>query len=149
MCALAGGRRLAVDVDGEVYGCASLVESYQEFPSALLADNAAPLRLGNLHDPGWKDRFASLRQAVANSDMFYNTEKKHSSFSACRDCMYLADCTICPVSIGYNPRNTDPHRIPDFLCAFNRVVLAHRNGFPAQPGFYDRLKAILDPHPPA
>jgi sulfatase maturation enzyme AslB (radical SAM superfamily) len=149
MCALAEGRRLAVDVDGQVYGCASLIESYQEFPSVLLASSAAPLKLGNLHDHGLDARVASLRDTVARSELFYSREKKHSSFGACRDCRHFGECTICPVSIGYDPRNTDPHRVPDFLCAFNRIVLTHRSRFPAQPSLFDRLQAILDPHPPA
>ena len=51
----------------------------------------------------------------------------------------MTTCGVCPVSIGHQPGNTDPDRIPDFLCAYNLVSLKHREQFPAQPGLADIL----------
>ena len=51
----------------------------------------------------------------------------------------MTTCAICPVSIGHQPGNTDPHRIPDFLCAYNLVSLKYREKFPRQPDVRDIL----------
>jgi len=144
MCVLASGRRLAVDVDGQVYGCASLVESYQEFPSDLLRSCVAPLRLGDLHDPGFEKRRASFPEAVSSSALFYHKGKKHSSYGRCSECPYFGPCSVCPMSIGYDPHNTDPHRVPDFICAFNRIALGYRSRFPPMPSLIERLEAFLN-----
>jgi hypothetical protein len=45
------------------------------------------------------------------------------------NCKYLAHCAICPVSIGHVPDNEDINRVPDYLCAYNQVTLAHRERF--------------------
>jgi hypothetical protein len=46
---------------------------------------------------------------------------------------------VCPISIGHQPGNTDPDRIPDFQCAYNLVSLEYRERFPVQPGPRERL----------
>ncbi len=48
MCGAPSGRTLAVDVDGQVQGCAVFVESYQSFPSPFLRERVAAMRMGDL-----------------------------------------------------------------------------------------------------
>ena len=55
------------------------------------------------------------------------------------ECRYLGTCGVCPVSIGHQPGNTDPHRIPDFQCAYNLVSLKYRERFPFQPTALERI----------
>ena len=131
MCALPAGTRLAVDVDGQAYGCASLAESYQGFPADFLRSRLAPLRMGDLRDPDFPARFAAFPGATKQAEIFHDRIKKHSSYGKCSRCAYFNTCSICPVSIGLDPDNRDPHRVPDFFCAFNRVALKYRSRFPA------------------
>jgi len=51
MCSVPTGRTLAVDVDGQVHGCAVFVESYQKFSSPFLRERIAALRLGDFRAP--------------------------------------------------------------------------------------------------
>lgn len=143
MCSVTGGKNLTVDVDGQVYGCVMLAESYQEFPSAFLKMRLAPLRMGNLHDSGFCKRHAAFPEAVRGAEIFHHKQDKYSSYGRCRKCRYLNRCSVCPVSIGYDPGNTDPHRVPDFICAFNMVALKYRDRFPCIRNPLERLDAFL------
>lgn len=143
MCALPAGTRLAVDVDGQAYGCASLAESYQEFPSAFLKSRLAPLRMGDLRDPDFPTRFSAFPEATKQAEIFHERVKKHSSYGKCSRCPYFSTCSICPVSIGLDPDNLDPHRVPDFFCAFNRIALKYRSRFPATMDPADPIEDFL------
>jgi hypothetical protein len=35
--------------------------------------------------------------------------------------------------VGFIEGNANPHRVPDYYCAFNYTALASRDGFPVQP----------------
>jgi sulfatase maturation enzyme AslB (radical SAM superfamily) len=131
MCGLPAATQVAVDADGQVYGCATLVESYQEFPSDFLGARLAPLRIGDLRDPRFRERLAAFPETTVKAEIFHHKERKYSSYGKCGTCAYLDACSICPVSIGLDPRNTDPDRVPDFFCAFNQVALKYRDRFPA------------------
>ena len=131
MCGLPAATQVAVDVNGQVYGCATLVESYQEFPSDFLRVRLAPLKMGDVRDPGFWERLAAFPGMTRKAEIFHHRERKYSSYGKCRACAYSDACSICPVSIGLDPRNTDPDRVPDFFCAFNQVALKYRNRFPA------------------
>jgi sulfatase maturation enzyme AslB (radical SAM superfamily) len=131
MCALPAGTRLAVDVDGQGYGCASLAESCQEIPANFLKSCLAPLRLGDFRDSDFPVRFAAFPEATKQAEIFHDKAKKYSSYGKCSRCRYYSRCSICPISIGLDPDNQDPRRIPDFFCAFNRVALKYRSRFPA------------------
>ena len=131
MCGLPAASRVAVDVNGQIYGCATLVESYQEFPSDFLRVRLAPLKMGDLRDPGLHERLAAFPAMTRKARIFHHRERKYSSYGRCRACAYSDACFICPISIGLDPRNTDPHRVPDYFCAFNQVTLKYRNRFPA------------------
>jgi len=139
LCGLASGQALTVDVDGRVAGCVMLVESYQTFPTRLLRERVEALRLGDLRDPDLPGRLAAFPAAVKATQLFDGRFRKHSGFGRCRSCRYCRDCSICPVSIGRIPGNTDLDRVPDVLCAFNRVVLGYRSQFPCQASTLDVL----------
>ena len=130
MCGLPSGTQVAVDADGQVYGCASLAESYQEFPRHFHMSRLAPLRMGDLRDPLFPARLAAFPEMTHRAAIFHHREEKYSSYGKCSDCTYSNTCAVCPVSIGLDPRNTDPHRVPDFFCAFNQVALKYRSRFP-------------------
>lgn len=134
MCCAPAGRSLTVDVDGQVYGCALFVGSYQSFPSGLLRSALEPLRLGDLRDPRFPARLALYPRVARRAGLFHRKRQKHSCYGRCRDCRYFSLCGVCPVSIGHIPGNMDPDRIPDFLCAWNRVALEHRERFLRQAG---------------
>lgn len=132
LCGLAQGRALAVDVDGSVAGCAMLAESYQTFPTRLLRERVPALRLGHLRDPGLPSRLAAFPAAVKAARFFDGRSRKRSGFGRCGRCPHRRSCSVCPVSIGRIPGNTDPDRVPDVVCAFNRLALEYRSRFPAQ-----------------
>jgi sulfatase maturation enzyme AslB (radical SAM superfamily) len=143
MCAVMSGKELLIDVDGQVHGCALFADCYQEFPSDFLRKRVDALRMGDFRDPGFWKRYAVFPEAVRKAEMFHHKEKKYSSYRKCGECEYLDSCAVCPVSIGYDPKNTDPHRVPDFLCAFNMVALRYRERFPNMPDPIERLNLLL------
>jgi radical SAM protein with 4Fe4S-binding SPASM domain len=142
MCGVVNGKTLVVDVDGQVYGCVMFAESYQEFRSEYLKTRLADLRMGDLRDPGFWDRYAAFPKAVRKVEIFHHKEKKYSSYRKCGDCEYLDSCSVCPVSIFYDPTNSDPNRVPDFICAFNMIALKYRDRFPAMPDPFEQLESF-------
>ena len=72
---------------------------------------------------------ADAPPAFRFAKIFTDKEEKYSSYRACRGCRYLYQCSVCPVSIGHIPGNTDPNRVPDLQCAFNLAVLTAREKF--------------------
>jgi uncharacterized protein len=143
VCRVAAGDRLTVDVDGRVYSCAMLVESYQELPSTPLAERLHALRLGQVDDPRLLSQKETHLRAVRDTGLFHDTRRRYSSFGRCGECRYRRDCTVCPVSIVHQPGNSDPDRVPDFICAFNRTALAWRDRFPAQLSGSALLEAAI------
>ena len=74
----------------------------------------------------------AVRAAAADPD---TPQPLHEPVFEGREVAYLTECMVCPVSIGHIPGNRDPHRVPDFPCAFNLVMLGAR----------DRFQAAIDP----
>jgi hypothetical protein len=130
MCRAPTGQVLAVDVDGQVHGCAVFVESYQSFASPFLRSCVASMRLGDFREPGFAARLAEHPEAARRLGIFHDKESKHSSYGRCADCHFVKACSVCPASIGHIPGNADPNRVPDFVCAFNRTALGWRALFP-------------------
>lgn len=131
MCGVGRGEMLAVDVDGTVDGCLMFSRSYQTFPSDFLKRRFDTMRMGHFKDPGFSERLALYPGATRQAEIFDGKESKYSSYARCGECRYLDTCTVCPVTIGHIPGNTDPHRIPDFQCAYNLVYHKYRGRFPA------------------
>jgi MoaA/NifB/PqqE/SkfB family radical SAM enzyme len=138
-CSAPTGRVLAVDVDGHVHGCAVFIESYQGFASPFQRARVDALRMGDFRAPEFPRRLALYPGAARETGLFHGKRDKYSSYGRCGECRFLDECSVCPVSTGNIPGNTDPRRIADFPCAYNLVALAYREKFPAQPTPLDIL----------
>jgi radical SAM protein with 4Fe4S-binding SPASM domain len=139
MCGVGRGETPAVDVDGQVHGCVLFVDSYQKFPTAFLRTRLDAMRMGDLRDPRLAERLAAYPAAAEAAGIFDNKQDKYSSYGRCDECRYLNSCGVCPMSIAHQPGNTDPHRVPDFQCAYNLVSLKYRERFPCQPTALERI----------
>lgn len=139
MCGVGTGDQLAVDVDGQTHGCVTFSESYQTFPTTFLRSRIEALRLGDLRDINFRNRLKAFPLSVKGAEIFDHKERKYSSYGRCGECRYLAECTVCPMSLGRTEGADDPHRIPDFMCAFNLVSLKYRSRFPRMRALPDRL----------
>jgi uncharacterized protein len=139
LCGVALGETPAVDVDGQVHGCVMFVDSYQRFPTRFLRTRLQDMRMGDLRDARLPERMAAYPAAARSASLFHDKQDKYSSYGRCGECRYLGTCGVCPVSIGHQPGNADPNRIPDFQCAYNLVSLKHRQRFPFQPGARERI----------
>jgi sulfatase maturation enzyme AslB (radical SAM superfamily) len=148
MCGAPSARVLAVDVDGQIHGCAVFTESYQKFPSRFLAERAGAIRMGDFRAPDFAERLARYPAAARAAGIFHGKAGKRSSYGACGECRFLASCSICPASIGHLPGNEDPDRVPDFPCAFNLVSLAWRERFPVRPNALEILSGARRAHGP-
>ena len=133
MCPLGAGDRLAVDVDGTAYACALAAPSFQRFRGALAERSLGALRVGPIGGPDLPERLEAFRQSFGSIAVFNNRGDKYSGYERCRDCAYVGRCDICPVAVTHRDGNDDPHRMPDFQCAFTRASLAARDRFPEQP----------------
>jgi len=130
MCRVPTGQVIAVDVDGQVHGCAAFVESYQRFASPFLRRCVGSMRLGDFRDPGFAARLVEYPEAARRLGIFHDKERKRFSYGPCAACRFVKACSVCPASIGHIPGNADPERVPDFVCAFNRTALGWRALFP-------------------
>lgn len=146
MCGVGRGEVLAVDVDGQVHGCVTFAGSYQTFPTTFLRSRLDAMRMGDVRHPELVDRMAAYPAAARAAGLFYDKQDKYSSYGRCGECRFLGVCAVCPVSIGHQPGNTDPDRVPDFACAYNLVSLKYRERFPAPAGIEDIL--LGRPHVP-
>jgi sulfatase maturation enzyme AslB (radical SAM superfamily) len=132
MCRAPTGETLAIDVDGQVHGCAVFVESYQKPASGLFGECVSAIRLGDFRAPDFAERLARYPRAARDTRIFHEKRAKYSSFGRCAECRFVDACSFCPASIGHIPGNTDSRRVPDFQCAFNRVSLDYRQRFAAR-----------------
>lgn len=133
LCGAGGGESLTVDVDGEVSGCVLFARSYERFSAMPLGRLLAGIRLGRIDDPALAARLARYNQMLKATGVFHNRGRKHSSLGRCAACSCRSECVVCPMSIVFQPGNANPNRIPDFICAFNRVAAKYRRCLPALP----------------
>ena len=133
ICSAPEGKTLTVDVDGQVYPCPTFAESYQTFPDTPLRRRLMAMRLGDIRDPALPSRLKALPAAAKAAGIFHSKETKYSSYGRCADCRFFSTCLVCPMSVARDPNHADPNRLPDFLCAFNQVMLKYRERFPRQP----------------
>jgi hypothetical protein len=103
--------------------------SFQRFPSAFLRRHVDDMAMGHVAGPGLPEGFRRFPEASRRAGIFHDKQAKHSAYGRCGDCAYLGVCSVCPVSIANVPGNRDPHRIPDFACAYNLVALRNRDRF--------------------
>ena len=133
MCEIVGGNSWAVGPDGTVSGCVLFAPSIQGYDSNLLRGCRSTMVVGNVSDPDIASKMAAFTDKVVRLPIMSEKEKKYSSHRKCIDCRFFSVCVTCPASIGFIEGNSDPHRIPDYYCAFNYTALASRDGFPVQP----------------
>ncbi len=126
MCGVMRGRTPAVDVDGQVYGCALLASSFQNLESPLLRRLHRVMKISAIGDPRFEERYRQYLVGTRREEVLNRKEEKYSSYGRCGDCPSFDECSICPVSIGHIPGNNDPARVPDFACVFNRIALKYR-----------------------
>lgn len=125
-CAARAGRKLTVGPDGGVAGCIVLSEAIQRPAEPRLRARLAALRLGALDDPELSPRLARLPARLADTGLFDGPAERYSSYGRCAACRHRGECGFCPVSLAHGPGPEDPRRVPDHLCAFNRVQLEMR-----------------------
>jgi MoaA/NifB/PqqE/SkfB family radical SAM enzyme len=129
LCGMGRGESLTVDVDGTVTGCVTTARSYQRFPATPLGRTFGRLQIGRVGRPDLGRRLAGFRRRVEDSGLFDNRLRKYSSYRRCATCRDLAECTICPAAVVLGGTTDDPDRIPDLVCAFNRVSAKYRRRF--------------------
>ncbi len=130
LCGIDKGSAAVVDVDGQVYGCSTVIGSALEASTGLLKKAADAMRIGHISDRDLPARLPGYRKALHATGLFSRRDCNRSSFGACRDCPFLRYCSVCPLSIALAPGASDPTRVPDFICAFNQVALKYRRRFP-------------------
>ena len=126
VCRVNAAETQAVGVDGSVAGCSLLV------PHKVGGTQARHVLREWTTRPAWP----GLRR------------DRYSSYGQCRDCEFVEECLVCPVASANIPGNTDPRRVPDSGCAFNRIVGRYRRLFPPAAAVEDLLKGN-DPLPTA
>jgi sulfatase maturation enzyme AslB (radical SAM superfamily) len=131
-CGIGTGESLTLDVDGTLHGCVTVASSYQHFPPTRLGRSIARLRLGRIGEPDLPARLASYHAAVRATGLFNNRHRKYSSYGRCSTCRSRARCVICPTAI-VRGAGSDRHRVPDFICAFNRLSADSARRFASVP----------------
>ncbi len=139
MCSVIRGDALAIDVDGQLFGCVAFADSFGMDRPSFWRERLDFMRLGDLHDPVLGKRLETFPDAVRRSGIFTNRAKKYSSSGRCCDCPNLSTCIVCPASIIHIPGNTDANLISDFMCAYSRVSHKYREQFPRQTNAIDVL----------
>lgn len=131
-----------VDSDGRIYGCVCMAGSVRHPAGVFLATRLAPFMVGHIESPLLEVRWREYPQRTVNVDLFTCRNQKHAAWGWCRDCRQFGECVVCPLATGYMRDNHDPHRVPDFICAFNRVALDYAARFPSHP---DARQVLLNP----
>ena len=129
MCGVLHGRSPAVDVDGTVYGCAMLIGRGAADARDWLEEELSRLTIGHVGDRSLAQAFEGFALRGASSPMLTNKQEKQSGFARCGECLAIAECDLCPVSIGMMRDNEDRHRVPDFACAFQKARFRAKKRF--------------------
>jgi hypothetical protein len=144
-CNALTGDALTMDLDGQLYTCSLFAESYQKFQPGSLMEQLSKVKLGDVRDPEVRNRRAALAKSTRIENARASLKSCSSIYGNCDECEYYGRCLVCPVSVWQASSTTDCRRIPDFICAFNRVALKYRDRFPSVP---EGLKKLL-PEPDA
>jgi uncharacterized protein len=123
-CAACAGTSAAVDATGEAYRCALFVGSAPR-PSAAWRALSRRMSLGR---PGPESPPPS--PAPLGSLDGGNVRRRHAARGACAGCPVVDDCRACPLAAALAGGGGEPHRVPDFLCAFNLAAQSWKRRFP-------------------
>ena len=129
LCNVGAGTTPAVNANGRVLGCVMLNRKALAAGEPWLARELRRLRIGKITDPDLPSRVSGFRGRAIRSRLLIRKGSKRSAYGRCAECPAIADCLVCPVSIGLQAGNEDPDRIPDFVCAFMRTAWEARRRF--------------------
>ena len=118
-CAAASPASFAVAPDGSAWGCSTFAAPMQRLPPSALPV-AAALSLGDVRDPLFPSRLASLPGRCAGVRALTRRAARRSPLGDCASCDLLAVCTSCPAAGTRTPGNEDPERLPAAECALTR-----------------------------
>lgn len=160
MCGVTRAQTPTLDVDGQLHGCGTFVTTSQSLDAGPLLEPVSRFGLGDVRDPhSLEAGHAEYADRLEDTGLFHRKEDKSSSYGECRSCEFLTSCSVCPMSIAQLPGNSDPNRVPDFLCAFNLALNRARTVFrdrtrvdllrPTPSSNLQRLLAITGRTPPS
>jgi sulfatase maturation enzyme AslB (radical SAM superfamily) len=134
VCGAAGSGSVTIDVDGEVYSCPMLAESSQRFANQRLAAIVQPMRMGHVASPAFWRKLGDLPLRAYTTGLFHMAPERHSLHGPCLRCPFHLECRACPVAVLSEPGHDDAQQIPDYICAFNWLLVGLRERFPEQDG---------------
>jgi hypothetical protein len=129
MCGAAAGTKAAIDVDGQMYSCTPAVPTFGDGAPPLVREASLALRLGHAADARVADALPEFRESVERTGLFGPRRGLHSALGPCSACRWRRSCTVCPMTIAYDPGSGGVARVPDNVCAFNRIALSSRAQF--------------------
>jgi sulfatase maturation enzyme AslB (radical SAM superfamily) len=132
LCLAARGGNVIIDVDGRAYGCVLACPSYQQQTPSIMLPVVSALAMGPAASPALASRRAAMADNARAAGALLHPERRYSSYRRCADCEYFGRCAACPLAPAAEAEWDDPLRVTDFICAFNQVVMAHRDRFPPQ-----------------
>ena len=148
LCRAGSGTMFAVDPTGHAWGCACFAPTLQRLPP-LATEASRVLDLGNVRSPELAERLAQLPQNARRLRAFTHRSAKFSGAASCAGCAMLSECELCPAAICHCGTNAD--RVPDHICAFQRIVLETRGRLTERVGATnllfetrDRVRALKD-----
>ncbi len=134
LCGGLRGSSLAVDSDGQVYGCPFFEKSCLESYPGSFMTRLKTMGMGDIRDPALLGRRSAVVRAAREFLPADWETRRYSTYGNCTECQYRTRCFICPVSIWSKPDSPEMICVPDFICAFNRLTLKYRERFPCAPG---------------
>lgn len=140
-CGACRGDGLCVDPDGMAWSCALFDSSLQRL-TPLAREASRRAALGHIADPDLAHRLDLLPARMESLPLVTNRLAKYSSYGRCGDCEFLPGCPLCPASISHAPGNTDPDRVPDFVCEFSRATANARRDFHRRTGGHARYAQV-------
>jgi sulfatase maturation enzyme AslB (radical SAM superfamily) len=144
-CGVVRGDAPTVDVKGDIYGCALLVEpAHARAPRSLLEEMKG-LRIGNVRDPDLGDDLAGFRRRARASPLFRAPRAVRARTGACGECPAREGCSVCPVAARLAAAQGEPHAMTDWPCAFARVSSRIQAKFSRAMG--NRTVAARPPRP--
>jgi MoaA/NifB/PqqE/SkfB family radical SAM enzyme len=128
LCGAGYGKGLCVDAGGAVWTCPLFASSLQMLPP-LAREVSRATRLGHIGDGDLGERLTALPEKTTRLPLLTGREEKHSGRGRCMDCQFQEECFVCPAAVSHAPGADDPHRVPDFQCAFARATSGARRAF--------------------
>jgi MoaA/NifB/PqqE/SkfB family radical SAM enzyme len=151
-CGAVRGDAPTVAVNGDIYGCALLVDRTHARAPRSLREELRDLRIGNLRDDDLGDRLAGFRRRARTSPLFRPPQPASAGKGACADCPARENCSVCPVAMrlagaqGEPDADQQPCADANWPCAFTRVASRVQAEFTRAAG---GRRVAAQPRPPA